>query len=100
VKGIVGFDGWMWMIIELLGRLVLPWSGNSTEKGYYGWDIDGTPLWHLNLRNQDRRGDHDAVKHERHGVRYDLAHEEEVVDDVDFLPERHLLHQGREKKNQ
>ena len=74
---------------------LVPWSANSIEKGYYGWDIDRTPLWYFNLRNQDRRGDNNAVKHKRHNVCYDLAHKEEVVDDMDFLPKCHFLHQGK-----
>lgn len=46
----------------------------------------------MNLRDKDGCRDDDAVEGESHNVRDDLAHQEEVVDDMKLLPDCHFLH--------
>jgi hypothetical protein len=87
-KFIFGFKQTAWMF-----RGLSPWSPNSIEKGDNGWNVDVTPHWYLNLRNKDCGWDNKAVKHRGQNVADDLAHEKEVVDDIDSLPKRHSLHQ-------
>lgn len=76
-------------------RWLVPWSPNSIEKGDNGWNVEVTPPWYLNLWNKNCGWDNKAVKHRRQNVPDYLAHKKEVVDDVDFLPKRHFLHQDQ-----
>jgi hypothetical protein len=45
----------------------------------------------MNLRDKDGCRDDDAVEGESHDMRDNLAHQEEVVDDMKFFPDRHFL---------
>lgn len=79
-----------------LGGGFSPGSADRVEEGDGRGDVDAAPLGYADLGDEDGCRDDDAVEREGDDVRDDLAYQEEVVDDVDLLPDRHFLRHSQQ----
>ena len=67
-------------------------GGDGIQESDGGRDVDSSPEWEIDFRDQHGGGDNNAVEGEGDNVSHDLAHEEESVDHVQPLPQRVHLH--------
>lgn len=71
---------------------MLPWRSDRVESSDDARNVNGSPYWNFNFRNQKCQWKNDAKEEKRNHVSYDLPNEEKAVDHVKLLPEIHSLH--------
>lgn len=76
----------------------LPWSTNRVEDSDDGRDVNRTPNWNFNFRDENCERKNNAVKTKCDPMCNDLPHKEEAVDHIHFLPESHFLHRSIRNK--
>lgn len=73
-----------------------PWRSNRVESGDNARDVNGSPYWDFNFRNQKCQWKNDAKEEKRNHVSYDLPDEKEAVDHIKLLPKIHSLQKKKQ----
>lgn len=66
-------------------------SADGVEGGDDAGEVDGSPFGDVDFGDEDCEGENHAVEEEGEHVGDDLSHEEEAVDHVQLLVQRHFL---------
>jgi hypothetical protein len=76
---------------EIEGCISILGSADGIQDGDNGWDVNSSPERQVNFWHQDCSWDDGTIEHKCNNVREYLAHKEEGVQHVYFLPQLHFL---------